>query len=60
VSCNFRLLPRRRVAAALATAGKLALGSIFFNAIAKGGRADVIASASDPRIPGVYRVTQAF
>ena len=28
--------------------------------LAKGGRADVIASASDPRIPGVHRVTQAF
>ena len=36
----------------LAAAGKLSLGSIFFNAVAKGGRADVIDSASDPRIPG--------
>jgi hypothetical protein len=44
----------------LATAGKLPLGAIFFNAIAKGGRADVIGSASDPRIPGIHRVTQAF
>ena len=44
----------------LASAGKLSLGSIFFNAVAKGGRADVIDSASDPRIPGVHRVAQAF
>jgi hypothetical protein len=44
----------------LAAAGKLSLGSIFFNAVAKGGRADVIDSASDPRIPGIHRVTQAF
>jgi hypothetical protein len=44
----------------LATAGKLSLGSIFFNAVAKGGRADVIDSASDPRIPGIHRVVQAF
>lgn len=44
----------------LATAGKLELGAIFFNAVAKGGRADVIDSASDPRIPGIHRVAQAF
>jgi hypothetical protein len=44
----------------LATAGKLPLGAIFFNAVAKGGTADVIASASDPRIPGIHRVIQAF
>ncbi len=44
----------------LATAGKLPLGAIFFNAVAKGGTADVIGSASDPRIPGIHRVTQAF
>ena len=44
----------------LATAGKLPLGAIFFNAVAKGGRADVIDSASDPRIPGIHRVAQAF
>jgi len=43
-----------------ASAGKLPLGSIFFNAVAKGGFADVISSASDPRIPGVHRVAQAF
>jgi TAT (twin-arginine translocation) pathway-exported protein len=44
----------------LATAGKLGLGAIFFNAVAKGGFADVISSASDPRIPGIHRVAQAF
>jgi len=44
----------------LASADKLPLGAIFFNAIAKGGRADVIGSASDPRIPGIHRVAQAF
>lgn len=44
----------------LATAGKLTLGAIFFNAVAKGGRADVIASTNDPRIPGVHRVVSAF
>jgi hypothetical protein len=44
----------------LASAGKLPLGAIFFNAVAKGGFADVISSASDPRIPGIHRVAQAF
>jgi len=44
----------------LATTSKLTLGAIFFNAVAKGGRADVIASASDPRIPGIKRVAAAF
>jgi hypothetical protein len=43
-----------------AGASKLTLGAIFFNAVAKGGRADVIASASDPRIPGIQRVAAAF
>jgi hypothetical protein len=44
----------------LASPGKLPLGAIFFNAVAKGGFADVISSASDPRIPGIHRVAQAF
>jgi hypothetical protein len=44
----------------LASAGRLPLGAIFFNAVAKGGFADVISSASDPRIPGIHRVAQAF
>ena len=44
----------------LATTGKLTLGAIFFNAVAKGGRADVIGGPSDPRIPGIQRVAQAF
>lgn len=44
----------------LAAAGRLPLGAIFFNAVAKGGFADVISSASDPRIPGIHRVVQAF
>ena len=44
----------------LGSAGKLQLGTIFWNAIGKGGRADVIDSASDPRIPGIHRVAQAF
>jgi len=44
----------------LASAGKLPLGAIFWNALGKGGRADVIASAADPRIPGIHRVAQAF
>lgn len=44
----------------LAAAGKLPLGAIFWNAVGKGGTADVIASASDPRIPGTHRVAQAF
>ncbi len=44
----------------LASAGKLPLGAIFWNALGKGGRADVIASAGDPRIPGIHRVAQAF
>jgi hypothetical protein len=44
----------------LASGGKLGLGAIFFNAVAKGGFADVISSASDPRIPGIHRVAQAF
>jgi TAT (twin-arginine translocation) pathway-exported protein len=44
----------------LASAGKLPLGAIFFNAVAKGGFADVISNASDPRIPGIHRVAQAF
>jgi hypothetical protein len=46
--------------ASLATPGKLPLGAIFWNALGKGGRADVIASASDPRIPGIHRIAQAF
>lgn len=44
----------------LASAGRLPLGAIFFNAVAKGGFADVVSSASDPRIPGIHRVIQAF
>ncbi|HEY3733014.1 MAG TPA: hypothetical protein VGL63_03780 [Streptosporangiaceae bacterium] len=44
----------------LAQQGKLAYGGMYFGSVSNGREADVIGSASDPRVPGIQNVSNAL